>query len=402
MLSYDEALNVVLGQATALPAEEVPLRSALGRVVAAEVNAPFDMPRFDNSAVDGYAVAGTNGAKVGDRLEVIGVVHAGGSPSQVAVGPECTIQVMTGAAVPPGTATVVMQEDVSRVGSVIEVTRATKLGRNVRTQGSEIKKGQRVLQAGAVVTPPTLALFASLGMNSVSVSANPRIGILATGDELVLPGEPVKEGQVFESNSFALQGAMTGLGMVPITARCEDSLSATVKAMAHMFEQTEIVVTSGGVSVGEHDFVRGALCELGFEILIPKVSIKPGKPFLFARRRDDGKTVFGLPGNPMSALCCFTVFVWPFLEKSRGCTMAGVLKCSLTSDLRNAGDRFEFVPGKVTVKEGKLWADPMPTPGSHSVRGLVDMDGFIQSPAGSRLERNDSVLVTRLPWGDAL
>jgi len=397
-MSYEVALATVLGQARSFGKESVSLSSALGRVLAQDVVAPFGMPRFDNSAVDGYAVSDADIGVLPKTLSVAGIVQAGADSTGFVLEPGVTVQVMTGALLPTATSAVLMQEDVERLGDSITLNVPTIVGRNIRRQASEFRKGDVILSKGTIVSPPSLLAIASLGLSSIDVSRQARIGILVTGDELVEPGQELNTGEIYESNSFAIQSSLTLLGFNSVILRAKDTAVETEEAMASLLETCDVLISLGGVSVGLFDFVRGAICHHGFEILVPKVAVKPGKPFVFGRRNEDGKVVFGLPGNPMSALCTFTLFVWPYLSRSCGQKPQATIECALDTDFANNGDRVELVPATARFEKGQMFVKPLPTPGSHSVSGLVETDCFIVVPILTRLEKNSIVQAVRLPW----
>ena len=316
MISVADGQKVILAHvAGATPPELIPVTQALGRVLAEDVRAPFDVPPDDNSAVDGYAVAS---ADVPDRgTQELGVVAdlPAGSVFAGALGPGQTVRIMTGAPMPPGTDTVYPQEQVERTGDRVRVGPIAK-GVNVRRRGEDVEAGTIVLERGSVLRPQEIGLLASLGAGQTRVHRRPRIALLSTGDEVVEPGAPRRPGQIYDANRFTLRGSIEqcggetlDLGIVPDTREelrarlTEASLSA------------EAVVTSGGVSVGVYDLVKEVLGELG-SIDFWQVAMQPGRPLAFGRV--GAAHFFGLPGNPVASMLAFMLFVRPALYKLAG------------------------------------------------------------------------------------
>ena len=316
MISVADGQKVILAHvAGATPPELIPVTQALGRVLAEDVRAPFDVPPDDNSAVDGYAVAS---ADVPDRgTQELGVVAdlPAGSVFAGALGPGQTVRIMTGAPMPPGTDTVYPQEQVERTGDRVRVGPIAK-GVNVRRRGEDVEAGTIVLERGSVLRPQEIGLLASLGAGQTRVHRRPRIALLSTGDEVVEPGAPRRPGQIYDANRFTLRGSIEqcggetlDLGIVPDTREelrarlTEASLSA------------EAVVTSGGVSVGVYDLVKEVLGEVG-SIDFWQVAMQPGRPLAFGRV--GAAHFFGLPGNPVASMLAFMLFVRPALYKLAG------------------------------------------------------------------------------------
>ncbi len=324
MLTVDEAVARILVDVPRMPAESVPLRGARGRVLAADLIARIDVPSFDNSAMDGYAVRAvdTRGTTPENPvvLRLVGTVAAGAvGPG---IGPGEAAAVMTGAPIPEGADAVVMVEDTdgSRSGTVA-IRVACPVGRHCRRRGADVAAGTTVLISGTRLSPARLGVAASIGQATLAVTRRPVISVLSTGDELVEPGSPLGAGQIYSSNNAALTalieeagGAARDHGTAP------DDLDATIAALEAAIEGADAVLTTGGVSVGAFDYVKEAHARLGAEMDFWRVRMKPGKPLAFGRVRRAGRVVplFGLPGNPVSCLVNFAQFVRPWIRSAQG------------------------------------------------------------------------------------
>jgi molybdopterin molybdotransferase len=316
MIPVREAQAHILAQlAGAAPPEVLPVPRALARVLAADVQAPFDVPPADNSAVDGYAVGSGDIPSEGTReLQVIGDLAAGGVFAGTLRAGQA-LRIMTGAPTPAGADTVYPQEVVQRRGERVSVGPLAK-GANVRARGEDVAAGDLVVEAGSVLRPQEIGLITSLGIWQVEVHRRPRVALLSTGDEVAEPGTPRRPGQIYDANRFTLRGSVEqcggevlDLGIVPDV---RDTLSARLSEAAAM---ADVVLTSGGVSVGVYDLVKDVLAELG-TIDFWQVAMQPGRPLAFGRI--GGATFFGLPGNPVASLLAFMLFVRPALYKLAG------------------------------------------------------------------------------------
>jgi molybdopterin molybdotransferase len=316
MLSFDEALARVLAEVPKMDSENVALSLALGRVLAETVVTASDLPPFDASAMDGYALSSAR--LTGEppwELDVVGESRTGRAAPTLAAGTACRI--FTGAQVPPGADAVVMQEDVERIANTARFRVRPKAGQHVRRAGEDLTRGAVALEAGTRIGPYQLGLLAAADRAEVAVARRPRVGILCTGDELRPPGSRARPASIPESNSVVLDALARSAGAVttPSDAAPDDAL-ATRDRLTALLDVSDVVITVGGVSVGDHDVVRPALEAAGARLDFYKVAIKPGKPLTLGRR---GRTIIlGLPGNPVSAQVTFTLFALPLLRKMQG------------------------------------------------------------------------------------
>lgn len=294
--------------------ESIPLAAALGRVLAEDITAGLAVPAYDNSAMDGYAVMAGDCADAGRALAVVQTIAAGHPGGPLSAG--AAARIFTGAPIPVGADAVVMQENARREGDDVYILQAPQRGENIRREGHDIAPGSTVLTRGRRLQPQDLGLLASLGLTTLVVWRPLTVALLNTGDEVVAQGQPLKPGQLYDSNSFTLAALLQQLGMRVIKLGIvADNLSATVDALRSAAQQADCVITTGGVSVGEADYVKEAVEQLG-SLSLWKLAIKPGKPFSFGQLGD--VPFFGLPGNPVAVFITFVTLVQPFLQKMQG------------------------------------------------------------------------------------
>jgi molybdopterin molybdotransferase len=409
MLQYEEALARVLAVIPAPTLERVSLSEGADRIVAEEISSPIDLPPFDNSAMDGYAVRASDVASVGPgspaRLRLAGRVAAGEKFSG-AVTPGTCVRLFTGSLLPAGADAVVMQEDTKvdpATSNEILVLDKVKPWENVRFHGEDVKRGTSVAAKGDALTVGRLALLAATGCLEVAVSRRPTVGIVATGSELREPGQSLAPGQIFESNRLAIAALVRKAGGIArIYPLVPDVLEATRLAFSNAFKECDTVVTSGGVSVGEMDFVKQALPDLGGELEFWKVAIKPGRPFVFGRfpvsdnrlSSVDYKLFFGLPGNPVSALVTFLLLVRPAIRRSQGASNVALSSHSaiLAEPLENPGDRRHFMRVRIS-SDGKCHSAG--TQASHILSAVAGADGLVDIPPRTTLAEGTTVKVLR-------
>ncbi|MFU8858031.1 MAG: gephyrin-like molybdotransferase Glp [Deferrisomatales bacterium] len=314
MISVTQAIETVLRELQPLPPEKVPLLDARGRVLAEDVHAPRDLPPRDNSAMDGYACRGEDlSGEV--RLRVVDEVQAGARREQ-GLGPGEAVKIMTGAPVPPGADVVVPVEDTDGEEGWVRVRKVPALGANIRLAGEDVGAGELVLPRGTPIRPPEVGMLASLGRSQVAVHQRPRVAILATGDEIVELDASVDGGRIFNSNSYGIAAQVAEAGGVPVILGIGRDDPEGLREMLDRAAGADVVITTGGVSMGDYDFVRPVLAASGVELVFWKVGMRPGKPVVFGTK---GRVpFFGLPGNPVSAMVGFEEFVRPALRRLQG------------------------------------------------------------------------------------
>ena len=383
LLSVDEALAQLLAEARPVPQiEEIPTLEATNRVLARAQRSTMDVPPMDNSAMDGYAVRIADGAK----LKVAQKIMAGSVGKPLEKG--TAARIFTGAPIPPGADAVVMQEHTEIQNEFVLLKGKPKAGEWIRLAASDIKKGGEILQAGKRLLPQDTGLAASVGIKQLPVFRKVRLGLFFTGDELVMPGEPLAPGRIYNSNRFTLRGLAEvfgcetrDYGIVP------DSLEATRDVLRRAASECDVIVTSGGVSVGDADFVKPAV-EAEGKLLMWRISMKPGRPLAFG---SVGKSFFiGLPGNPVSSFVTFLIFVRPFLLKTQGIGDVNPKSISARADFdwTEPDARREFLRVKWNSSGG---LDLYPTQDSAVLTSTAWADGLVDNPAKQAIRKGDQV-----------
>jgi len=314
--SFESARELILEHISPLAAEQIPLAEAVERVLAAPVKASWDLPLWDNSAMDGYAVRCAD-AKAGAELPIIATIAAGASGAGIEVRPGTAVRILTGAPTPIGCDAVIPYEETEALdGERVRILRSPEEGAHIRVRGEDIQAGNKVLSATTCLRPAEINLLASLGQTEVCVHRRPEVAILSTGDELVEPGTAPGPGQIVNSNALALAAAVSQAGGIPLLLGIARDDRASLEAKLPAGLRADVMITSAGVSAGDRDLVRVVLNELEVEQMFWKIDIKPGRPTAFGLR---GVTpVFSLPGNPVSALLTFEEFVRPALRRMQG------------------------------------------------------------------------------------
>jgi molybdopterin molybdotransferase len=379
LLTLEEAQERVLELTRPLPAEPLPIAEAGGRVTAEEVRARVDLPPFASSAMDGFAVRASD---LPGSLFTVGE-SAAGRPFDGRLEPGSALAISTGAVVPEGADAVVPIERVVRSENAIEVSIAVAPGAHVRPRGGDVTVGDVVASAGERLTPARLAAVAASGVAEVSCHRRPSVAVLATGTELVAPGEALGSGQIYETNTPMLAAALAGAGAEVRSEPPAADDEATLRTALERGLAAEVLVTSGGVSVGDHDLVRAIERELGVEEVFWRVSIKPGKPVSFGVRGDS--LVFGLPGNPVSALVGCELFVKPALRALQGLAqpLPRFEPGSLAVALRRNEERDEFVRARSRVDGDLLVLEPIVGQESHMIVRSGAADAFVHIPRGN-------------------
>lgn len=378
MLTIEEALAHVLAQARLTPLESAPIERCFGRVLAEPLSAARDQPPFDASAMDGYAL---RAADTPGELKIVGE-SAAGHPYTGMLQPGEAIRISTGAPVPDGADTMVMQEDVTRDGPTLTVP-ASPPGKNIRLRAGDFAEGAALLEPGRTLSAGDVTLAATAGLASLRVRRAPRIKIFGGGDELVAPGETPGPAQIFESGSYGVAALARAWGAeaerAPPLPDQRDLISAAVKA--HL-GAADVLVLIGGASVGDHDHARGALADLGCRLIFEKVALKPGKPTWLGRLGDS--VILGLPGNPASALVTARLFLVPMIERMLGLAPAsslGMIQAKLAKRAPRNGDRVHYMRAHAAFGDGLL-VTPMSDQDSSLTTGLSQANALIRQERG--------------------
>ena len=396
MLSFDEAYEKLLGFVRPVrEVEEVDTMFAAGRVLAVDQHSTIDQPPMDNSGMDGYALRAVDVPVAGTRLPVSQRIPAGSVGHELA--PGTAARIFTGAPLPPGADTVVMQELCEHARDEVVVNTVPRVGEAVRRMGEDIARGACVLPAGLRLTPQAVALAASVGLARLPVHRRVKVAVFSTGSELVMPGEPLPPGGIYNSNRYLLRGLLAALGCeVEDFGIVPDRLDATREVLRRAAEGHDLILTSGGVSVGEEDHVKPAV-EAEGSLDMWKIAMKPGKPLAYGRVH--GAAFIGLPGNPVSSFVTFLLMVRPFLLATQGASAVAPAAMQLRADFDwpRPDRRREFLRARMNAQGGvELFANQ----GSAALESTVWANGLVDIPAGSAIARGETVRF--LPYGDLL
>ncbi len=398
MLTIDEARAILDERARPMPPEPVALRDALGRCLAATVVADRDFPPTDRSAMDGFAVRAADTAEPGAVLRVAGEIRAGQDPGALAVRDGVGVRIMTGAVVPEGADAVVMVELTEPVGDgAVRVLEAVRAGQHIRRRAEDLRAGETVLERGARIDAAAIAALASVGADPVAVFARPRVAVLSTGDEIVEPGETPAPHEVRNSNARTLLAQLARLGIEGEDLGIARDDPARLCSTIERGLDADLLLLTGGVSMGRYDLVGEQLSALGATTLFHKVAVKPGKPILAAERGPC--LIVGLPGNPVSAFTGFAVFVAPVLRRRMGWAAwdHAWARARLTAPLRRKPGRTTFQLARIEVRDDRLTVTPVRTMGSGDVLSMVRANGFvIAGPGNHAVPEGEPVTV--LPW----
>jgi molybdopterin molybdotransferase len=379
-VSFESARDMILECVAALPHEAVSLLDVVGRVLAEDIRAPWDMPRWDNSAMDGFAVRAEDCVS-GQPLTVDGYLPAGISASGVTVRPGTAARIMTGAPAPAGCDTIVPIEETEEEEGKIIINGEVRKGDHLRVRGEDVKQEELVIAAGTILRPAEINMLASFGHQAVSVFRRPKVAILSTGDELVDPGEDIGPGQIINSNDYSLAAAVTEVGGEPFLlgiAR-DDRESLTEKITEGL--KADVLITTAGVSMGDLDLVCEVLQTLGVERQFWKVAIKPGRPTAFGLK--NGKPVFSLPGNPVSSMITFEEFVRPALLKMMGHqrVIKPFVKATMKESIKRKPGRVQFLRVRVLDDGEQLFATSSGDQNTGILRTLLRANGIAVLPA---------------------
>jgi molybdopterin molybdotransferase len=395
LISVADARGIVLAHVQPLPAEQIGIDEALDRVLVADLQAVADVPHFPSSAMDGYAIRTPD---TGSTRQVVGESRAG-TPADRPLSNGEAIRISTGAAVPDGADAVIRQEDVDAEGDTITIRTTVPPGNNIRAAGEDMRGGTTVLTAGTTLGATELGVAVAAGAATLEVARPPRLAVICTGDELRAPGEPLGPGEIHNSNAAMLVAlaARCGARTIPAT-RMPDDREATEDALRDALASSDVVVITGGVSVGPHDHVKPALATLGVEEHFWRVALQPGKPTWFGTLGE--KLVFGLPGNPVSAVVTFTLFVRPALaalQRAKTETRPRI-EAELGEAVARNPERDQAVRVRLERRPGQTLAFPNGPQGSHVITSLLNADALAVVPAGEgELAAGSRVLLEQLP-----
>jgi len=390
---------MILASVAPLGVERAGLLEALGRVVAEDVAAPWDMPYYDNSAMDGFAVRAAD-CWVGGSLQVTGYAPAGGA-AVPAVEPGCAVRIMTGAPIPAGCDAVVPFEETEDRKDTVLLKEKVKRSQHIRFRGEDVGRGDTVIAAGTVIQPPEISMLASLGKAVVRVHRRARVAVLSTGDELIELGEKPAAGKIVNSNALSLAAAIREVGAEPvILGIARDNPESHRKKMAEGLK-ADALITSAGVSAGDRDLVRECLAELGVRPLFWKVDIKPGGPTAFGMK--DGKPVFSLPGNPVSTMVTFEELVRPALLRMMGHrrVIKPYVRASLRDEVRKKPGKVHFLRVRVDVERGWKWATTAGDQNTGILRTMVRANGIAMLPKDQTVFSPGEEVAVHLLRGDA-
>jgi molybdopterin molybdotransferase len=389
MIGVSDALSIIKSKISSLSTERISIQEALGCTLAEDVLSPIDMPPFDQSAMDGYALNGIH-----NSYQVIGEIQAGDSGENIVLQEGEAVRIFTGALVPKSATTVAKQEIVTREGDSIILTEEIEQNINIRPRGEQIHTGQIALSKGTLINPGTAGYLYTLGISEVLVHRKPIVTIIATGNELVEPGYKLQSGQIYESNSYTIAAALETIGVSAKILRVKDDYESTKNTFAEALDHSDLVLSIGGISVGDYDFVEQAFEALGVEKQFYKIRQKPGKPLFFGTQKE--RVVFGLPGNPASALTCFYMYVIPAIRRMQGFSNIQLeqRELQLVSDFNKSGKLAHFLKGRTEGSEVSV----LSAQSSAMLSSFAEADCFIYLNEGQeQWKQGDTVTVFMLP-----
>lgn len=396
LMPVAEARTRILANLPTMGSEQVALPDAHGRVLAEDVASRVTQPPLAVSAMDGYAVRAEDVAEVPADLKIVGEVPAGGFHDGT-IGPGEAVRIFTGAALPAGADAIVIQEDTERDGETVTVQEGVAAGRYVRKAGLDFAEGEVLLTAGTVLSARDIGLAAAMNHPWLQVRRKPRIALLATGDEIKLPGEALGPTSIVSSNTFALEGLIRAAGGEPVTLGIAVDDRNAIRDLAAQALGTDMLVTTGGASVGEHDLVQDALADLGLELDFWQIAMRPGKPLMFGTLGDT--PMLGFPGNPVSSMVCGVLFLQPALAQMLGTGETEPVRDTaiLGTDLGENDRREDYLRATLSHENGKLVATPFPKQDSSMFSCLAAADCLlIRAPNADPAKAGDAVEIVRL------
>ena len=403
MIEYEAARNAVFEAARPLGTEDVPLEEAFRRVLATDIVSPRALPSFDNSAMDGYAVRSLDTAAGMVSLCLAGEAPAGTVLSEP-VAPGTAVKIMTGAPIPPGADAVIPREDVQEGPEEIVVSWPVASGANIRRSGEDIRKGETALERGAFLNSAAVGFLAALGIAKVSVSLRPAVAAITTGGEIRDVTETLDPGAIYDSNSHVLRAQIASAGaQLSFAGRAADDLGATVAILRDALRTSRVVLTTGGVSMGDYDLVRDAFEAIGARSVFWKVAQKPGMPLAFyvLEGADGPRWLFGLPGNPGAVMILFEEYVRPFLGllSCRSDFLPEELEVRLSREMKKKKGRLHFLRVKLSMRSGEIWAEETGGQGSGLLRSMVPVHALALIPADAEfLPAATKVKAHRVGW----
>ena len=403
MISVNEAKSIINNNIIELKPESVDLSNSSGRILAQKTIANLSSPSFDNSAMDGFAVrsSDTIGATKNNCVSLINIdVSSAGSPSDLVLKKGECIQCMTGAKIPNGADAIIMVEDSSGFSNSknVQIMIEAQVGQHIRKMGEEINKGDTLIKKGTTLTTSEIGVCASFGYSQLSVSKKPKVAIFATGNELVEPGKDLKEGEIYNSNLFLFADLVKKAGSkVVVRNVIKDDKSSLKSFLFDALETCDVIISSGGVSMGRYDYVREVFIDLGVKEHFWKVAQKPGKPFFFGT--NNKSLIFGLPGNPVSSYIGFMKWVWPVLKELMGSLKDQSVKGILSEPFPLEKLKQRYLFGQSWIENGKLRCKASTKIGSHMLSSALEANCILSASKGDGfLKPGDFIDITMLPW----
>ena len=403
MISFQEAKSIINNNIFELQSERVYLTLAGNRVLAQDIVATFPSPIFDNSAMDGFAVRSrdTKGASPENPVTLTMVsISSAGTPSNVSLNPGECIQCMTGAKIPDGADAIIMVEDSSGFSDsdTVQIMIEALPGKHIRKMGEEIKEGEILIQKGTTATPSEIGTCATFGYGELVVSKKPKIAIFGTGDELIEPGKNLGEGQIYNSNLYVFKELVDRAGgEVVMQEVIKDDKGSLREFLSRALETCDVIISSGGVSMGRYDYVRDVFIELGVVEHFWKVAQKPGKPLFFGT--GNSTLIFGLPGNPVSSYIGFMEWVWPVLETMMGKKESKKVTGILKKPFPREKVKYRFLFGDAWIENGQLVCQPSTKVGSHMLSSSLQANCILGTMRGDNpLQPGEQIEVNILPW----